>query len=111
MLQWRMEEDLKEQTARADESFHPISEPSGMTAPTGGAADTIIAETARCIRQYPLSAVATAFGGGVLAGWLIAHNLKTRFYAGRKERQRASEIKANRRAISIWENEGGSYRG
>lgn len=89
--EWRMEEVLKDQTERAYVPF--------------------IAETAQCVRRYPLSAVAAAFGGGVLAGWLIAHNLKTQFCAGRKERQQwASETKANKRAISIWENEGGAYR-
>jgi excisionase family DNA binding protein len=89
--EWRMEEVLKDQTERAY--------------------DILIGETAQCVRRYPLSALAAAFGGGVLAGWLIARNLKTQFYAGRKERQRASETKANQRAISVWENEGGAYRG
>lgn len=87
-----MEEVLKDQTERAY--------------------DTFIAEMAQCIRRHPLSAVAAAFGGGVLAGWLIAHNLKTRLYTDRDERrQRASDNRANKRAISIWENEGGAYRG
>jgi ElaB/YqjD/DUF883 family membrane-anchored ribosome-binding protein len=69
-----MKEALKDQAGRADESFQQTSEP--LDIPAGEAADTLMAETAQCVRHYPLSAVAAAFGGGMLVGWLIAHNLK-----------------------------------
>jgi hypothetical protein len=107
-----MEEALKDRAGRAHESFQQTDEPLGITASAGEAADTLIAETAQCVRHYPLSAVAAALGGGVLIGWLIAHNLKRRHDAGREERQRrAGEDKANKRAISTWEDEGGAGLG
>ena len=102
-----MGEALKERAGRADESFQPTREPVGLTA---SAEDTtiFIAETSQFVRPYPLGAVA-AFGAGVLVGWLIAHELKTRLFAGSKLRQQqASEDKANKRAISRWESEGGA---
>jgi hypothetical protein len=86
----------------------PANEPLGTTALVK-AASTFIAETTQFVQHYPLGAVATAFGGGVLVGWLIAHDLKTRLYAGDEQRrQKASEEKANKRAISRWEGEGGA---
>jgi hypothetical protein len=50
-----------------------------------------------------------AFGGGMLVGWRIAHDLKIRLYSGSKQRQqKAGEDKADKRAISRWEGEGGA---
>lgn len=103
-----MGEALKERTGRADESFQLTSEPLSLTA-LAEAASTLIAETAQCVRHYPLTAVATAFGGGVLVGWFIANDLKTRLYVGSEQRQqKIREDKANKRAISRWESEGGA---
>ena len=105
-----MEEALKNRAVGANEPAQTAAEPSSITALAGRAADILIAETARCIRQYPLSAAAAAFGGGLLAGWLISRNLEGRHYAGREESRRmAFEDEARRRAISTWENEGGAY--
>lgn len=78
-----------------------------MSAPAK-ALSTFVAETTQFVRRYPLGTMAAAFGGGMLVGWLIAHNLKTRLSAGNVQRQQqASEEKAKRRAISRWEGEGG----
>lgn len=83
-------------------------QPFGMTA-LAEAASTFMAETAQFVRHYPLGAVAAAFGGGVLIGWLIAHDLKTRLYSGSEQRQRkVSDDRTSKRAISRWENEGGA---
>jgi hypothetical protein len=107
-----MEEALKDQAGRTDESFQNTDGPMGLTAQMGEAADNLVAETAQCVRHYPVSAVAAAFGGGALIGWLIAHTLKRQHYAGRADRQRrAGEDKINQRAISTWEDEGGADRG
>jgi hypothetical protein len=76
---------------------------------TASAASTLIARTAQFVRRNPLGAVTAAFGGGILLGWLIAHDMKTRFYAGSQRRQQQdSENKAYKRAISRWEGEGGA---
>lgn len=86
----------------------PASEPLGMTA-SGEAAGNFIAETTQFVRHYLPGAVAVAFGGGVLVGWLIARGLKTRLSAGNEEREmKATEDKINKRAISRWEGEGGA---
>ena len=50
-----------------------------------------------------------AFGGGLLVGWRLAHALKTRLYTdGERMQQKANETKADKRAISRWEGEGGA---
>lgn len=104
-----MGEALKDEPGQAYEPAQQTGESQGVSKLTGEAADTLIAETAQCVRHYPLSAVAAAFGGGVLVGWLIAYNLKGRISWGREERRRSfTEDKANSIAISIWENEGGA---
>ena len=93
-----MGEVLKDQAGHTDEALQPTSEPSGMSA-----------TATQFGRHYPLYAVAAAFSGGMIAGWLIAHELKTRLYARGEQRQRkTSEGKAYKRAISRWEGEGGS---
>jgi len=103
-----MGKSLKDLTGRSDQSFQPTSEPLIMTAYTG-ATSTFIAEMAQFFRHFQRGAIAAAFSGGVLVGWLIAHNLKTRLYAGtEKKQQKASEDKANKKAISRWEGEGGA---
>lgn len=38
------------------------------------AAGELVEETAQCVGHYPLSAVALAFGGGVLVGLLLARS-------------------------------------
>jgi uncharacterized membrane protein YciS (DUF1049 family) len=61
------------------------------------------------VRHYPSYAVATAFGGGIIAGWLIAHELKKRLSSrGEQRRRKAIESKSHKRAISRWEGEGGA---
>ena len=102
-----MGEAFKDRTGNVDAPIQPANEPSGMRA-TAETFSAFIAETARFVRQYPLVTAAAAFGGGVVAGWLIARVLKTRLYAGNEQRQQqAGEEKAKRRAISRWEGEGG----
>jgi len=97
--------------------YQPSREAGGaISAAVGGAvesgavaAEDLVEEAARCIGHYPFSAVVLAFGGGVLTGWLIACNLRTRLSAGSGERgQRTSEVTAYKRAIAVWENEGGA---
>jgi uncharacterized membrane protein YciS (DUF1049 family) len=103
-----MEEALGYRTGRAEESFQLPGEPLSITAPAE-AASNFIAETAQFVQHYLLGAMAVAFGGGMLVGWLIAHDLKIRLYAGSEQRQqKASEDKADKRAISRWEGEGGA---
>lgn len=94
-----MEEVLKDQAGHIDESRQPTSETSGIPA-----------TATQFVRHYPLLyAVAAAFSGGMIAGWLLARELKTRSYSCGEQRQRkASEGKAYKRAISRWEGEGGS---
>ena len=98
---------MKGRAGLADESFQPTSETLGTTDPAD-AFRTFIAETAQFVRHYPLGMVTVAFGGGVLIGWLIANDLKARLYPGSERRRRISEDKAQRRAISRWEGEGGA---
>jgi hypothetical protein len=100
-----MEGALNDRAGLADKSFQTTGETLDTTAP---AARTFIAGTAQFFRQYPLGMVAAAFSGGVLIGWLIADDLKTRLYAGREQGRLPSEDKAQRRAISRWETEGGA---
>lgn len=99
---------LKERTGRADESSQLTGEPLGMTTPAE-TADNFIAEMAQFVQHYLLGAMAVAFGGGVLVGWLIMPNSKIQLHMGSKQRQqKVSEDKADKRAISRWEGEGGA---
>jgi hypothetical protein len=82
--------------------------PVDMTT-TAGVASNFIEETAQFVKHYLPGVMAVAFGGGVLVGWFIAPDLKTRFYVANKQRrQKLSEDKAYKRAISRWEGEGGA---
>jgi hypothetical protein len=96
-----MAEALKDQAGCVDKSFQMTS---------ADAASTFITGMAQFIRHNALGAVAVAFSGGVLAGWLIAHDLKTRLYASEQRQRKAGEAKAYKRAISRWEGEGGAIR-
>lgn len=93
-----MEEVLNEQARPTEESSQAAAEPLDMAA-------TIT----QLVRRHPLGAVALAFGASVLVGWLIAHDLKARFYSrGRRARRKLADENRYTRDISDWEDEGGA---
>lgn len=99
---------MKEETT-AQQSDHPAEENSGRGEAVGQTAEALLAGPAPGLRQYPLTAMAVAFGGGMLCGWLIARKLKTRLSASSEERQQMTrEDEANQSALSGWEAEGGA---
>lgn len=93
-----MEELLNNQAGPAEESLPAASEPADA-----------IAVAVQLVRRHPLGAAVLVFGGSVLIGWLIGHDLKKRFYSrGKRARQKLGEAQAYHQDISHWEDEGGS---